>query len=50
MKSLSQLLARFTFLRGLALLAFMLGAASPSLAAKTYTDNGGGFFLARMAA
>src|ERR1035437_746674 len=42
MNALPRILARFTFLRCLALLGLMLGAASPALAAKTYSDNGDG--------
>ena len=42
MKALSQLLARFTFLRSLALLGLMLGSITPALADKTFSDNGDG--------
>src|ERR1035437_9456228 len=42
MNALPRILARFTFLRCLALLGLMLGAATPALAAKTYSDNGDG--------
>src|ERR1035437_5992644 len=42
MNALPRILARFTFLRCLALLGLMLGATSPALAAKTYSDNGDG--------
>src|SRR5665811_1677418 len=42
MNALPRILARFTFLRWLALLALLLGAASPALAGKTYSDNGDG--------
>lgn len=42
MNALPRILARFTFLRCLALLALLLGAASPTLAAKAYSDNGDG--------
>jgi len=42
MNALPRILARFTFLRCLALLVLLLGAATPALAAKTYSDNGDG--------
>src|ERR1035437_7162970 len=42
MNALPRILARFTFLRCLALLGLMLGAASSAFATKTYSDNGDG--------